>query len=237
MLKAMMLNLWCYFDWDNRKDNIVSLLRDESPDFVAFQEVQTNHAFSPFPQTDYLAEESGYKYKVFAPMYKRDGQIDESGNMTQETSYGLGVISKYPIVSVESYFLKRHPNYDEETSVLFCKLDIHGELFTVCNVHFGNSDLFSELHLKELMELCEKRNIQPIILGDFNNFNLVDFKQNVLANYSISSEIKEYMSMPKNNGTLDYIVVPSHDFEITKVVCPDLYVSDHRAVIASIKAL
>jgi endonuclease/exonuclease/phosphatase family metal-dependent hydrolase len=237
MLKVMTLNLWCYFDWDNRKDNIVSLLQDESPDLVAFQEAQTNHAFSPFPQTDYLAERSGYKYRVFAPMYKRDGQIDASGDMTQETSYGLGLISKYPIVSVESYFLKRHPDYDEETSVLFCNLDINGKLVTVCNVHFGNSDLFSELHLNELMDLCENRGIQPIILGDFNNFNLADFKQSCLSDYSISSELHQYTSMPKNNGTLDYIVVPSSSFEIASVVCPEVYVSDHRPVIAVIKEL
>lgn len=235
MLKAMTLNLWCYFDWDNRKENIVSLIRKESPDFIAFQEVQTNHAFSPFPQTDYLAEQTGYKYTVFAPMYKRDGQVDTSGNMTQETSYGLGLVSKHPIISVESYFLRKHPDYDEETSVLFCKLDVDNAAIDACIVHFGNSDLFSELHLNELMDVCKERNIKPIILGDFNNFDLGAYKQQCLAGYSISTDIEQYESMPKNNGTLDYIVVPSSDFEITQVECPDVYVSDHRAVVANIK--
>ncbi|MEO5690967.1 MAG: endonuclease/exonuclease/phosphatase family protein [Candidatus Saccharimonadales bacterium] len=236
MIKAMTLNLWCYFDWENRKDNITSLIHDESPDFLAFQEVQTNHAFSPFPQSDYIAESAGYKYKIFAPMYKRDGQIDTSGNMTQETSYGLGFISKHPIISVESYYLKRHPDYDEETSVLFCKIDVDSREIDICNVHFGNSDLFSELHLNELMDLCKKRNVNPIILGDFNNFDLGAYKQKCLTGYSLSTDIEKYESMPKNNGTLDYIIVPSSDFDITDVKCPEIYVSDHRAVIADINS-
>ena len=157
--------------------------------------------------------------------------------MTQETSYGLALISKHPIISIESYFLRRHPDYDEETSVLFCKINIDGRIVDVCNVHFGNSDLFSDLHLNELMDLCEERNIEPIILGDFNNFNLAAYKQSRLRNYRISSEVADYESMPKNNGTLDYIVVPSSSYDIQQVQCPDIYVSDHRALIADIELL
>ena len=237
MLKAMTLNLWCYFDWDNRKDNITSLVKSESPDFITFQEAQTNHAFSALPQSDYIADACSYKYRVFAPMYKRDGQIDKAGGMTQETSYGLALISKHPIVSVESYFLRRHPDYTEETSVLFCKIDIDGVMVDVCNVHFGNSDLFSDLHINELMDVCEERNIEPILLGDFNNFDLAAYKKNRLKNYKITSEVAEYRSMPKNNGTLDYIAVPSSKYDIKSVLCPDAYVSDHRALLAYIGLL
>lgn len=237
MLKAMTLNLWCYFDWENRKDNITSLIKSESPDFVAFQEAQTNHAFSAFPQSDYIADATGHKYRVFAPMYKRDDQIDKAGNMTQETSYGLALISKHPVISVESYFLRRHPDYDEETSILLCKISVNDKIIDVCNVHFGNSDLFSDLHINELMNLCKERDIEPIILGDFNNFNLSTYKQDRLRNYTITSEVADYESMPKNNGTLDYIVVPSSEYAITGVVCPDIYVSDHRALIADINLI
>ena len=237
MLKAMTLNLWCYFDWNNRRDTITSLIKSESPDFVAFQEVQTNHAFSAFPQSDFIANACGYEYRVFAPMYKRDGQIDRSGNMTQETSYGLAFISKHPIISVESYFLRRHPDYKEETSVLFCKIKINDDIVDVCNVHLGNSDLFSDLHINELMDLCEERNIEPILIGDFNNFGLVAYKENRLKNYKISTEVGDYESAPKDKGTLDYIIVPSSRYDIKQVACPDVYVSDHRALIAEIELL
>jgi endonuclease/exonuclease/phosphatase family metal-dependent hydrolase len=234
MLKVMTLNLWCYFDWKNRKNNILSLIRDESPDFITFQEAQTNPAFSAFPQSDFIADATGYKYKVFAPTYKRDGQVDKNGDMNQETSYGLAFISKYPIISVETYFLRRHPEYDEETSVLFCKIDVDGVIIDICNVHFGNSELFSDLHLNELIDLCEDRNIEPIIAGDFNNFDLSAYKQNRLKDYILSTDIDEYESMPKNKGTLDYIIVPASRYDIKAINCSKMYVSDHRALIANI---
>ena len=235
MLKLMTLNLWCYFDWTNRKDSIMSLIDDESPDIVAFQEAQTNHAFSPLPQSYVIAKATDYKYHVFAPMYKRDEQVDTEGGMTQETSYGLALISKHPIITIESYFLKRHPDYNEETSVLFCTLEVDGQEVEVCNVHFGNSDLFSDLHLRELLDLCDKRQTTPILLGDFNNFNLGAYKQERLKDYSLTTDVAAYESMPKNSGTLDYIAVPSKQYEIITVTCPDIYVSDHRAVIAQIQ--
>jgi endonuclease/exonuclease/phosphatase family metal-dependent hydrolase len=232
MLKIMTLNLWCYFDWNNRKDNIISLVNELAPDFKAFQEAQTNHSFSEFPQSDFIADNCGFKYRVFAPTYKRDGQIDKDGGMTQETSFGLAFISKFPVISSETYFLRQHPDHDEACSVLFCKIDVDGTPVDVCNVHFGNSDLFADLHLNELMDLCEERKIKPIILGDFNIFNLSAYKSNRLKDYMISTDVAEYTSMPKDKGTLDYIAVPSA-YTLSNVQCPELYVSDHRALFAT----
>jgi endonuclease/exonuclease/phosphatase family metal-dependent hydrolase len=234
MFKLMTLNLWCYFDWENRKDTIISVINDLNPDVIAFQEAQTNHAFSAWPQSDSIADTCGFKYRVFAPTYKRDGQIDREGGMTQETSFGLALISKYPIITSETYFLRQHPGHDEACSVLFVKLAINDKEVDVCNVHFGSSDLFSDLHMNELMDVCEERNVQPIILGDFNHFNLSVYKETRLKNYTISTDIAEYESIPKDNGTLDYIVVPKTQYSINSVMCPNEYVSDHRALLASI---
>lgn len=234
-MKLMTLNLWCYFDWINRKDTIVSLVNKELPDVIAFQEAQTNHSFSPLPQSDFIADECDYKYRVFAPTYKRDDQIDKDGGMTQETSFGLALISKFPILSSETYFLRQHPDHDEACSVLFVKLDVNGKQVDLCDVHFGNSDLFSDLHLNELMDVCEERKLKPIILGDFNHFNLAVYKENRLKDYTLSTDIANYESMPKNSGTLDYIVAPKETYSLDNVTCPDDYVSDHRALLATIE--
>lgn len=235
MLTLMTLNLWGYFDWENRKDTITSVINKLNPDVIAFQEAQTNHSFSPWPQSDFIADICNFKYRIFAPTYRRDGQVDKKGGMTQETSFGLALISKYPIISSETYFLRQHPDHDEACSVLFVKLDMNGEEVDVCNVHFGNSDLFSDLHINELMDLCEERSVQPIILGDFNHFQLDMYKEKRLKGYSLTTDIAKYESMPKNNGTLDYIVVPAKKYSLKKVICPAEYVSDHRALFASIE--
>jgi endonuclease/exonuclease/phosphatase family metal-dependent hydrolase len=231
----MTLNLWCYFDWENRKNTITATVKDLRPDVIAFQEAQTNSAFSLFPQSDFVADHGEYKYRVFAPTYKRDEQIDKSGGMTQETSFGLALISKYPIVSSETYFLRQHLDHDEMCSILICKIEIEGKMIDICNVHFGNSDLFSDLHMNETMDLFEARGSEPILLGDFNHFNLEVYKETRLKSYTLTTDVAKYESMPKNNGTLDYIVVPSARYTIKNVICPDVYVSDHRALFATIE--
>ncbi len=236
MFKVATLNIWCYFDWENRKENLASLLRDQSPDFLALQEAQTNHDFSHWPQSDFVANACGLKYRVFAPTYKRDGQIDKKGGYTQETSFGLAFLSRYPIISSETYFLKQHPDHDEACSVLFVTVERDGAEMEFCNVHFGNSDLFSDLHLKELMELCHRRGITPIIMGDFNNFDLGAYKTTQLKGYALSTDVATYISMPKDKGTLDYIAAPANEYLIKDVVCPKDYVSDHRIVLAKLEA-
>lgn len=230
----MTLNLWVYYDWETRKDNITTLVKNHNPDFIALQEVQTNLAFSDYPQSDFVAG-SDYTYRIFAPTYARNNQLDTNGEHTQRTSYGLAFISKYPILSAETYFLRRYPDHDEENSVLFCTVDFNGTQVAFCAVHFANSDKHSDLHINELMDLCDKRKIKPILLGDFNNFNLGAYKATRLKDYTISTDIATYMSMPKDNGTLDYIAVPSNSYKLANVLCPDMYVSDHRALIATIE--
>ena len=238
MLKIMSLNLWRYYEWDDRVDNIIALINKESPDCIAFQEVLTNHAFSDFPATDFIADKCGYKYRAFAPTLARHKTRDRDGNHTQLASEGQAFLSKYPIVASESYFLTYHPEYPEEKAVLFCTVEVDGKRIETCNVHFANSDVaFS--NLDQLLELVEKRQMQPIILGDFNIYKLAERKEKnqLLQNYSLSSEITDYVSYPDDKDSLDYIAVPSSKFKLVDVTCPDTHVSDHRALIATIDAV
>lgn len=230
----MTLNLWQYYDWAARKQNLLDLVHEQQPDVIALQEVQLNHAFSYSPASDYIADNCNYAYRVFAPTYAQNGQIDMQGEATQRTSYGLALLSKHPIVSAETHFLQQYPDFDEECSVLFCTVNIEGTLHQFCNVHLANTDKHSQLHLTELLDVCAKRNQQPILLGDFNNFDLGQFKPTLLQGYMVSTDVASYISIPKNNGTLDYVAVPAATYEITKIICPDTYVSDHRAVVATI---
>ncbi len=231
----MTLNLWRYHDWDKRSDNIASLINKEAPDCIAFQEVLTNHAFSDFPFTDIIADKCGYKYRTFAPTLVRNNSRDKEGNRTQRASEGQAFISKFPIITSENYFLKQHPAYPEDVTVLFQSVEVADGLVEFCNVHFANNDI-SYKHLDELLELIEKRATTPIILGDFNIYKLAEYKKKnqFLNNYSISSEIDEYVSYEPDGEPLDYIAVPSSKYEIKGVVCSDIYVSDHKALIAII---
>ena len=56
--------------------------------------------------------------------------------------------------------------------MLFTSIKVDGENVDLCNVHFGNTDQESSKHLEELAEICTTKDSQPIILGDFNIFEL-----------------------------------------------------------------
>lgn len=53
----------------------------------------------------------------------------------------------------------------------------------------------------------------------------------------MSTDVARYISSPADNNTLDYIVVPASVYVLGKVTCPKSYVSDHRAVVATIDIL
>lgn len=229
----MTLNLWGYADWGARKDGVLKLVTRAHADIIALQEVQTNLSFSCSPQSDFVASHTNYPYFIFAPSHKKVAQFDTHSERSQTASHGLAILSKHPIISSESYFLDPQPSHPEPCTVLFCKVEIDGRPIDICNVHFGNNDVVSDLQIRELVALCEARKIHPIILGDFNNFDLSRYNNNILKDYAISTDITPYTSMPRNNGTLDYILAPK-EFKIDSVTCPEEYVSDHRAVIAEL---
>lgn len=235
MLKIMSLNLWRYYDWDVRKDYITSLIQEQAPDFIALQEVLTNHAFSDFPQSDFIADACGYPFWAFGPTLLRMNSRDKEGNRNQQASEGQACISKYPILATESYFLRQHPGYAEDVSVQFCSLDVNGETVELCNVHFANNDVAYK-QLDELLELIEMRGTTPIILGDFNIYKLAEYKatNQLLKSYRISSEVADYVSFPRDGESLDYIAVPNSKYVVQDVVCPDTYVSDHKALLATV---
>jgi endonuclease/exonuclease/phosphatase family metal-dependent hydrolase len=232
-LKLMTLNLWCYFDWDNRVSNIDTLIENESPDIVAFQEVQINTQFTSEPSSRTLTRHK-YPYHLYEPAWGVTEFMPYDEHSMSRQSHGLAIASRYPILSHEVIRLTQHEGREEPAIALLCKLAIDGTETYVCNVHFDNTDPTSEAHLKELMGYLAERHTEPIMLGDFNNFNLTKFSSSVLKDYTISTEISEYTSIPKNNGTLDYIVVPKPGV-IESVRCPEIYVSDHRPVVATIR--
>lgn len=233
-LTFMTLNLWGYADWEARKDTVLRLVKNTKADIIALQEVQTNLTYLPVPQSDFIAVNTDYKYSVFAPSHKKITQLNAPGDPSGTVSHGLAILSRHPIISSETYFLEPQPSHPEPCTVLFCKIQVSDDIIDVCNVHFGNNNTVSDLQLKELIALCKERNQLPIILGDFNNFDLSRYKKDTLKGYAISTDITTYTSMPRNQGTLDYIIAPSN-FVIDTVSCPEEYVSDHRAVIAKIK--
>lgn len=235
MTKLLTLNIWGYRDWAQRKDSITALINRLSPDVVALQEVQLDFSISPFSQADYIAKECIFPYVVYTPGIRHERERNIK-SFTTGLSHGIALLSKFPITQVEQYLLAQGEDFREPCALLFADILTDEGRLDICNVHFGNTDKESDLHIRELMAVCDARKSQPVLLGDFNVFDLREYvNNNVLRNYVASIEVEEYISIPKNNGTLDYIVIPK-GYSFRSVECPEDYVSDHRAVYAEIVA-
>lgn len=233
MLRLMTLNLWGYEQWDDRKDAVLSLINRQSPDVIALQEVRLDMKKSPASQASLLAEKGLYPYTVYVPSFRAE-RYPRQLSLLGGYSHGLALLSKYPIASSELYLLSQGADFDEPCSVLFASVKVDGENIDLCNVHFGNTDRESLKHLEELSEVCAKRGSRPIILGDFNIFKLgKHLDGELLQDYSLSSDKLNYISIPKNNGILDYIALPK-EYSFKYIACPEDKVSDHRALIAEV---
>lgn len=231
-MKIATLNLWRYYDWDRRQDKILDTLRELKPDIIALQEVQLNQSFNLLPQSSQIAKSLGYEHYVFAPTSQKSKQIDKNGKFTQSASHGLAIISKYPILTSETVFLKKYESDKELRSILLVSVLVEGSVVNICNVHFENSDSTSKLHLDETISRLKDRNIETIVLGDFNIFDL-DKHKDILSDYNLSSDITNYISYPKDNGSLDYIILPKN-MQINDVNCSHNDISDHRLLLAEV---
>ena len=92
-----------------------------------------------------------------------------------------------------------------------------------------------------LLDWCKKRNINPIIAGDFNMKETKTLISLTDKDFFISYKIKPYLSfMPtefSNNKepiTLDYIIASKGKFEFENIKCLDTDISDHKPIIANI---
>ncbi len=225
------LNLWRYYEWPARFDVIVAALKEASLDVVCLQEVQLNQSFSSLSQSRQIADALGYAYHSFSPTMKKVRQIGKDGAMNQEVTHGLAVLSRLPIVDSEGIILPKQDHDPEFRGIQIVKVKAGDVLLDVCNVHFSNADDLAAQHLKDTVALLAQRELEPVIAGDFNIFNLD--AHSLPAEYVLSTEVSDYISYPKDEATLDYITSPKK-YAMQKVACLPQVVSDHRIVVAAL---
>ena len=154
--------------------------------------------------------------------------------------YGLGILSKFKIKHSEMVILP-DVTRDKDFGFLHAIIETPKGDLDLINVHLENSDEGSKAHLIFLLDWCKKRNICPIIAGDFNMKQTEILISQTKKDFLVSYKIKPYISfMPtefSNNKepiTLDYIIADKKKFEIQEVTCIKDSPSDHNPISAKI---
>lgn len=204
---------------------VVELLKKHQPDFVALQEIDSGVTRSgKLNQMRILSMLSGYN-EVFAKA------IDFQGG-----KYGLGILSKHDIESVQQLKLP-NPN-STEPRILMCTTVAFSDSKYVrfCNTHLDNrSPLNRGLQAAVINEYL-KNSLYPVILGGDFNAEPSDHTLEALTKYwNDAGQNTEGATYPNNGKRIDYFW--THKESKVKIIDYQvLYepnTSDHQPVVAT----
>ncbi len=233
MVKIFNLNLWNYNEFEKRKPNIIKLIKEKNPDIITIQEIRDDIKFNKKGdnQAEQLNRELNYPYLEFYPV--TDKQKERPEKYKDYCIEGTAVLSKFPIIKIEKYQLKKQDEDIYTCGNLYVRVKAEKPIDIVV-VHFSNTDLFSLLHMLETLRWIKNKKIKPIIVGDFNIRHPEWLHDLIEGEYLSSMKYKEYLSYPLANYTLDYILLPK-GFNFKKFECLEENISDHKALYAEIK--
>lgn len=239
-LKILTTNIWRYYEWEKRKEKLIQFLKKQDADIVFMQEVACDERLKDKwkNQVEEINKGLNYENSVFEKLMKMVKWHGES--IDYEMYYGFGILSKYPIKNTELVIL---PPVEKNKRFGFFHVVIEtpkGDIDLI-NVHFENTDKGSKNHLKQTLEWCKRKKINPIIAGDFNMKIIDNLMELVDKDYEISYKIKSYKSfIPtefSNNRepiTLDYIIASKEKFKMLSADCINNDVSDHNPVVVEL---
>ena len=227
MISLLTLNLWRYNDFDARLKNIYKVIQRKQPDVVFLQEVQIDLSVSGLSQVEVIKKQlPEYKYSVHSTIYLKESQRGEK--LDRPIQHGMAILSKYPVLNSFEYYVAKNIDETEPRSILCCDVEIQSKVYNFANIHFANKEEWAKNQLVEFLEFTHSRGEQRIMIGDFNMFNLPKYTS-ILGDYKLSYNYKPYISFPKDDGCLDYVMVP-RSFEFTELELIEDYVSDHKGV-------
>lgn len=230
-MKITSLNLQGFEDWEERKPNILTHLRQESPDIILLQEVVYLPELSAHNQAQLLNAELGYRYENCAVSRLQKG--------LEYPVYreGLAAISRYPILQSDVIVLKQAEGDEHQRVIQLLDILVNDEVIKIANIHFSITDFvdYATPHLQETLDLLRARGEERIIAGDFNLDHLEESAELWQDQYHAST-VFPYLSFPSWNKRNDYFLVPKK-YELTDITTSDIEanLSDHLALTALIK--
>ena len=206
---------------------MAEVICDEGADIVGLNEMRDKGAHPEYDrQVPILSKLSGLPYHYFAKAVALHGGVDP---------YGNGLLSRYPIISVETIPIPYPPELAQKEPRCILKARLSCGL-TVLVTHFGLTPLEQSLAVETILANLSAKNC--VLMGDFN----VTPDDVVLA--PIRAHMKDtadrfaspLLSFPSDDPRIkiDYIFV-SPDMEVVAADIPAIIASDHRPHTATIK--
>ena len=223
-LTLITYNLHQSFGMDNKLDmeEIASTILRADPDIVGLQEADAGRVPSlSVDQVLWLSRRLNM-YSAYGPSWG--------------STYGVAVLSRYPIIQQKSYLL---PSAEQQRSCLETTIDLGDQMLTFFSVHLGLNTQERERQLDELLVYTADAPAPKVLVGDFNANPDSHEVGRVLQQFENAFELagagSAYTS-PADSPveTIDYVFV-SPDIEVvSSEVLPSL-ASDHLPVVSRLQ--
>ncbi len=223
-------------------DSVIATIRAQNPDIVGLQEVDVHWMErSRFvDQAALLAKGLGMEFR-FAHIYR----IPNADASKPPREFGVGVLSKYPIVSFTNHEIMRHstqvPNAAPSPlpGFLEASIDVKGRRVRVFNVHldFRRDPAVRTRQVADMISVMGDMNTPTLVLGDMN---APPNAPEVQPLFQLIRDTWQYsqgpgLTGPARNprGKIDYVLASNH-FSVKKTWVPQVYSSDHFPVVADL---
>jgi len=217
---------------------IARLIQRLEVDVVALQEIDQNSRWSgSFDHLAFLSENTGLKHAAFGINNCRTGRF--------QLNYGNAVLSRFPIVHVET--VPFGPGKIGEKGFVFVEIDLgKRQRLPLFNIHMHHRSRPQRLkQVVRLMHYLDEQRARraahwgapPIVCGDFNNpAHSPDATATLLGYFE---QTHNYTLLPKTGRTfpspwparaLDYVFLPEECLEPKAEIVRSM-LSDHRPVL------
>ncbi|MFV0268230.1 MAG: endonuclease/exonuclease/phosphatase family protein [Draconibacterium sp.] len=213
-------------------EELAAFIREQDPDIVALQEVdcRTYRERAPKQHGKDFATELGFRTGMLSAYGKT---IDYAGGY-----YGIGILSKYPMASIERIFLPKTENGKEQRAVLVAEVELQKQqyiTFACTHLDYTNT-LERQVQVDSLNEILQKK-INPVILcGDFNaQPDSKEIKDGMSA-WKIVSDLEPTIPANDPRNTIDYIFCyPKDKWIETDAKTHNVQLSDHLPISSTVE--
>ncbi|MFV0607131.1 MAG: endonuclease/exonuclease/phosphatase family protein [Niabella sp.] len=213
---------------------ISNVIKEQTPDIVALQEVDVNiNRSGNINEAKLLAEKSGYPYFHFSKAIDYDGG-----------DYGVAIMSKYPLSDIKTYNLPTVEGTNGEPRVLsLATVTLPGDKkikFGCTHLDAQRKDINRLAQIKKITEITSGITLPMIIAGDFNDTENSATIQLLKKIFTITCTTCA-PTIPEVNPvkTIDFVAYKPADFFTVSEhkVIDEPYASDHLPVVATLRLL
>lgn len=213
-------------------EEFAEFIKNENPDVVALQEVDVR------TYRDRAPKQNGKDF--ISELAYHTGMLGVYGKTIPYMGgyYGIGILSKYPMASVERIYLPKTEHGKEQRAVLVADVEYkEGEYFTFASTHLDYTNTQErQIQVKKLNEVLLNKTYPVIVAGDFNGRPDAIEIVNGMAQWKqvCNTDATVPASNPKHK--IDYIFVfPKDKWEIIENASYFIQLSDHLPISAVVE--